>query len=333
MQQSPMPITTASTPDTSEDALYQRILRAVAAQIADGSLKEGARLMESRIATQYGVSRQPARQALLQLQSLGLITPAPANGRGYVIAQGAAQKAVPIAADAPVSMETTTGWQRIYSDVEDTLTRHIPFGSWRVVEATLGQHYGVSRTVARDVLARLNASGLVENQGKGWIAPQLTETRLRDLYAMRALLEPAALQEVGQTAPAEMVDRMIKDLKTAMQTPPDHAGLDQLEADLHFELLSRCQNKLLRKAMRESQSLILAHRFFYKHTADLFPTEPFLQDHLDILESLRRGQIDKAQDILRQHLLTSCDRALLRLGQLHQSAPDPISPYLDRIAP
>lgn len=316
-----------------DETLYNRIVRAIAAEIARGVLAPGERLMESRIAQRFGVSRAPARQALVEMEALGFVAHANAPARGYIVTAKAAERAAVFAVNPPepFSLETTPTWQLIYGDVEEALTKRIAFGSWRLVEVALGQHYGVSRTVAREVLARLQSCGLVVNEGKGWVAPQLTETRVRELYDLRALLEPAALAEVSAQAPKELLDKMIGDLRAAMTTNPAGSNLDALEAELHFELLRRCRNSLLRKAMIESQSLVLAHRFFYKRTAEMFPVEPFLVEHLDILEKLRRGAIGEAREALRCHLIASSDRAVVRIAKVRGSFQDNSLVYLEPI--
>lgn len=220
------------------EPLYMRILRALGAEIAHGTLRPGDRLMENRLAHRFGVSRAPARQALGEMASLGLVAPAAAPARGYVVTADAAARAAPYAQPTSdcFTGETTPSWQRIYGDVENALTRRIAFGSWRLVESALGQHFGVSRTVAREVLARLQSRGLVINEGKRWIAPELTERRVRDLYELRALLEPAALIEVAATAPRAQLDRMCTELRRA-QT---HGTAGRLSTNWKPTCISTC---------------------------------------------------------------------------------------------
>lgn len=287
--------------------------------------------MENRVATRFGVSRAPARKALAKLQALGLIAPPPAPARGFVVAAEARQRAAALAPPKrdPFSPQTAPSWTRIYGEVEDALTQRIAFGSWRLTETGIARQFSVSRTVAREVLARLQARGLVVNEGKGWIAPELSQTRVRELYELRALLEPAALEGVSAELPHDALDRMIGDLQSVADTGADGQMLDRLEADLHVTLLRRCSNSALRKAMTEAQSLLLAHRFFYQHTAELYPVEPFLAEHLLVLDALRDGALRDACAALRQHLLRSSDRAVARIARLRGSFRDRPPGYLE----
>lgn len=318
---------------TVETPLYDRIVRVVGAEIARGRIQPGTRLMESRLASRFGVSRAPARQALAEMAALGLLVHADAPARGYLVVADAVDRSAEFAdgPTEPFNGAVTPTWQLIYGDVEAALTRRVAFGSWRLVEAGLGQHFGVSRTVAREVLARLQSRGLVVNEGKRWIAPEFTATRVRELYGLRAVLEPAALVDVASLAMPDRLDQMLDDLRAAMRTGPEDADLDTLEADLHFEVLGRCRNTLLRKTMVESQSLLLVHRFFYTLTAKMYPVEPFLAEHAQILEALRRGQVTDAADALRLHLLASSDRAVARIDMIRDTYRDDPPDYLDAI--
>ena len=314
-----------------DEPLYTRILNALIAEIGAQVLSSGDRVMENRIATRFGVSRAPARQALAQLEALELVAPAVAPARGFVVVPSASQRALALAVPNvdPFTTETTPTWQRIYGDVEDALTCRIAFGGWRLVETALARHFDVSRTVAREVLARLQTRGLVANEGKGWIAPELSQTRVQELYELRAVLEPAALSDVGAAVPADFLAKMIADLEQAADTSVDGRILDRLEADLHIELLQRCRNSALRKATTEAQSLLLAHKFFYQHTADIYPVEPFLSEHLQVLHRLRSGAVPEACDGLRHHLLRSSDRAVERIAKLRGSFQDTPPAYLE----
>ncbi len=312
-----------------------RIMRALIAEIADGALRPGDRLMESRIAAKFGVSRAPSRQALAELEALGFIIHAEAPARGYAVAIDAAKRAArydgtPV---QPFRSKTTPTWQFIYGEVEDAVTRRLAFGSWRLIETTLAKHYGVSRTVARDVLARLQSSGLVVNEGKGWIAPELSQKRVRDLYELRALIEPAALSDIASDFPASDLDNMLNDLRDAVHGKADGPTLNKLEADLHFDVLRRCRNTALRKAMIEAQSLLLAHKFFYQHTADIYPVEPFLAEHIDVLETLQKGAVSEACTGLRDHLINSSNRAVERIAKIRDQINDTPPDFLEQMGP
>lgn len=302
----------------AEPPLYERLIAILSEEIAAGRLAAGDRLLESRLASRFGVSRAPARQALAALHSRGVLTEAPSSTPGYLVAPSAAERVgaptTPARSDQPLSAVPT--WQRIHGEVEEAVTSRIAFGSWRITETALGRHYGVSRTVAREVLARLESRGLVITEGKRWIAPELSSRRVEELYALRAILEPAALEDAAPSIPSAQLEIARTNLLAARDSVPSGEALDQLESELHIELLGHCPNDMLRKAMVQHQSLLLAHRFFYQWTARLYETEPFLEEHLAIVDALLAGHVATACTSLRDHLLASRARAVERIARV-----------------
>ena len=89
--------------------------------------------------------------------------------------------------------------------------------------------------------------------------------------------------------------------------------LDRLEKQMHVDLLGHCDNRALMQAIALPQSLLIAHRFLYRSTPRLFEAEPFLPEHMEIVDNLEAGRIEMAAQALEQHLLVSRDRAVARV--------------------
>jgi DNA-binding GntR family transcriptional regulator len=142
------------------------------------------------------------QRALAQLERDGLIRRF--SGRGYLVGR-ADSAAAPIRTDLRqlglvVSDELDEALQArgsgewIAADLEQAVSVCLVFGAFRMIEADVAAHYGVSRTVIRDVLGRLQERGLLrKTQSSRWIAGPLTAQALRECYEVRGILEPAAL--------------------------------------------------------------------------------------------------------------------------------------------
>lgn len=320
-----------SDSDAAGGRLHARIADILSAEIAGGVHPPGRHLVETQLAERFGVSRAPVRLALARLSQEGWLEHVPA--RGHTV-----RSDIPVAnapegddADHPRSdreIGARHAWETIYAEVEDAITARIAFGSWQVPETALARTFGVSRTVARDVLARLQGRGLVQMDGGRWVAAGLSPQRVDELYRLRALLEPAALREIGSSLPAGLVETSIRRLEEAAAGHADGATLDGLEQDLHVDLLSCCANGTLLAAVRQPQSLLIAHRFLYRATAELFETEPFIDEHLGILHAFARGDVDAASALLYGHLMDSRLRAVRRLKALRSFDGIEDVPYL-----
>ena len=286
------------------------------------------------MAALFGVSRAPVRQALAELQRMGVIEKA--TGQGYTVCEaGNSISARPLdTADTDLRLVPTSSWERIYGEVESEIAGRIAFGGWRVNEAELARYYHVSRTVARDVMGRLQQRGVVRKDDRSrWYAPALTTEHVGELYEIRWLLEPVALAKAAPNVPPGLLAAMKADLDEAIANARTIGGetLDRLETELHIELLGYSANQTLMQAITLPQSLLIAHRFLYRSTMRLFETEPFLPEHLDIVTRLAAGQVEKAAVALEHHLRVSLDRAMTRVeAVIREFRPDNL-PYLERM--
>ena len=314
--------------------LYERVVEILSDQIRRGEISGETRLTESSVAKQFGVSRAPARRALAELAASGLLRKS--GGRGYHVRPAAGGKAAGSQAVewAGTQLVPALSWEPIYARVEEEIIGRISFASWRVNEAELARHYGVSRTVARDVVARLQQRGLILKDTRSrWFAPELTPEHVGQLYELRALLEPAALERAATKLPPGLLPRLRANLEKALAHPEKTDGptLDALEEELHVSLLSHCGNRALMDAITAPQSLLIAHRFLYRWTPRLFASEPFLPEHLSIVEWLEHNEVQKAAKALERHLRDSRDRALARVEVIRQAFEPESLAWLDRL--
>jgi DNA-binding GntR family transcriptional regulator len=324
----------------SSPRLYQRVLDILTAEIIEGALTAGTPLNETAIAARFGISRAPTRRALAELECRGLVEKSAT--RGYTVggpAVGvprAAAQSVPTGPPEAHRLVSRPSWERIYGEVESEIIARTSFATWRVNEVALARHYGVSRTVIRDVVGRLQQSGVVQKDDRArWFAPALTPEHVGELYELRWLLEPAALARAAPNLPDGLVAEQRADLFAVLGRVLDIDGatLDRLEHDLHVRLLGYCGSRTLMQAIALPQALLIAHRFLYRWTARLFDVEPLIPEHLDVLDRLHAGHVPEAAKALENHLRVSRDRAITRIEVIARGPqPEPTS-YLERLWP
>ncbi|SMO91418.1 GntR family transcriptional regulator [Paracoccus laeviglucosivorans] len=309
--------------------LYQQARDALADEIAQGALPKGAPLTQLGVAERFGISRAPARMALNELTHSGLIE---RIGARYKVA------GTPDVCPAPALPETRltprTSWELLYPEIELAIVARTSLASWRVNEAEMARHHGVSRTVARDVMGRLQQRGIIrKDDSSRWFAPALTATNVDELFELRWLLEPVAMEKAAPNLPPGLLDDMQAALEAAMakDAATDGAVLDRLEQQLHVDLLGHCGNDALMRAISLPQALLVAHHFLYQWTLELFGTEPFLGEHLEIVHRLQAGDVAGAKAALVAHLRISRRRAMLRIEAVQDMIqPEPL-PYLERL--
>jgi DNA-binding GntR family transcriptional regulator len=152
-------------------------------------------------------------------------------------------------------------WEKIWDQVESDLIGCMPFGRYKVIELAMADHYKVSRTVTRDLLARFEARGLVQRIGRSQCyLRQLTPELMSNLYEVRTLLEPTALLRAAPHHQKNQLERMRQDLVDAQRRYPDVsvADLSRYENDLHIVSTEACPNRELLNFLRQSQMMVLA---------------------------------------------------------------------------
>ncbi len=312
--------------------LYQQAAVALTEMIGSGRLAPGDRLSETGVAALLDVSRTPARMALRSLAEDGLLANTP---RGYVVCKASrrAARSQPEALRTPV--QARPSWRSIYRQVEVEIRARIAFGSWRINEVDLARYYGVSRTVARDVLGRLEQCGIVAKNARAhWYAPALTPARVRELYELRALLEPAALAKAAQRVDMSTLCAMLNELDEAAADPVALGGerMESLERSLHLDLLRLCDSQPLFNAVYAPQALLAGYRFFVLWPPNVRNAEPVLAEHRDIVSRLVDADVAGAAAAMRLHLEHSSERASARLTLAARTELSEEISYLQRMA-
>jgi DNA-binding GntR family transcriptional regulator len=304
--------------------LYEVIYRVLRQHIVDGVLPDGLVVGETALARAFQSSRIPAGAALKRLEDEGLVTRF--GGRGLMI--GGDATAPPLRLDLidagltlprtrMLEPKTRNRRAAIYPEIEHIVACCLPYGRFQLNESLLADYYGVSRTVAHEVLTRLDRAGLVtQDVNQRWYAGPLTPELLREHFEVRWLLEPIALEQALphlDQADLRVRHERIRRVQAGTRTP---AGLEQLENDLHVETVLRCSNSQLRDAIRRSQlPLIAMHETFQRHR-DTDEIEIMLGEHLEVFEQLLAGRPALAQQALAGHLQRSVISNLERLTKL-----------------
>ena len=169
----------------------------------------------------------------------------------------------------------------------------------RLNEVHLAATLGVSRTPLREALMRLSSEGFVTSvPRRGFFVTPLGIDEFQQLYAMRAVLDPAALEAAGLPSAAQM--KGLKELNIALAGSSDPAETINLDDRWHLLLLEHCPNtimiELIQQFMRRTRRYELAYMREAKHVGVV------IEDHERILAAAERGDLRGACDALRGNM-------------------------------
>lgn len=298
--------------------------------IRSGAIRPGERLVELQLARVFGVSRSPVRRALTQLEIDGLITSR--GRRGYLVNGDVRLAPVSSSLIDDVNIDQSRHWERIYASVEQDVLTQMLYRSVKINELRLAEHFEVSRTVTRDVLARMHGLGLISKSRSGaWIANRVTSDRIRHLYELRELLEPRALMLVAPTLDPRTIEQAQMRIRDLLQDATvDGASFDRIERDLHIDIIGACPNREIVMVLERTHVLFAPTRHLFDPVLGipLSQIQDALLEHLNILEHLASSNSKAAADRLAAHLSGAVDRWLGRLDHAGPSSVTPMPVYL-----
>ena len=300
---------------------YELVAAALRSNIVSGRLEAGLVLLEGPIASLMKTSRAPVQGALRILEEEKLIRRF--GGRGYLVGRSGTSVApvrrdigklgLRIPNEINAALQNRGLWEVVYEEVESAVTACLIFGEFRIIESELGDYYGVSRTVVRDVLGRLHERGIIaKTSSSHWIVSALTAESVRERFQVRRLLEPEALRLAGDRIDLEKIAQLLERERTRNPAKQGAADWMQLERDLMEFCIFRAPNQHLVELIRHNQMpLAAASRALTK--LGLPEDEIAASEYLMLFELIAARAIDAAAIYLRNHLTALAEKNLARL--------------------
>lgn len=171
-----------------------------------------------------------------------------------------------------------------------------------LTQSELAELYGVSRIPVRDALQRLKSEGWLSEHGKRGVAvPQFDPLEVEDLYLMRMRLEPLLLELAAPHLSREILGRA-EDILRRMEreSPPSAAEIGALNREFHM-CLYRAAGRPTLFAMVEQLNR-QCERYIGYQSRSLDYQARSQREHYEILAALRKGDSQKAADILGEHI-------------------------------
>ncbi|CAH1661140.1 GntR family transcriptional regulator [Chelatococcus asaccharovorans] len=201
-----------------------------------------------------------------------------------------------------------TAYRRIRADI--IFGRLAPGQKLRL--ELLREAYGASVSTLRELLNRLASEGLIEAEGqKGFAVMPVSATNLREIAAMRLLLEGHALAQSFAAGDMEWEGRVVAaHHKLALMERRMLAG-DRTETELwkrydwefHHALISACGSQVL----HETHAAIYDKYLRYQMVAVVFRGEIAAEEHKLLLDYAMARDTERATAILATHVNACVD--------------------------
>lgn len=185
---------------------------------------------------------------------------------------------------------------------EAILTGELESGT-PLIEKSLAEQFGVSKTPIREALHHLSHIGLVDMEtAKGATVHTLSPDEIKDIWQMRVYLEPLALElSIPHLTAEELeeLDEILADAKQAI-TDGDLKELSLQNTTFHELLYSKADNHLL---VRWLDSLSDRRRLVSMHIWNISNhSEGEWDEHRAILDAVQKRDIQQASQRLKEHI-------------------------------
>jgi len=169
----------------------------------------------------------------------------------------------------------------------------------------LSREFNVSATPIREALKRLVERGLVRyRKDTGyWVVP-LTDKDVQDIFVLRKVLETFALNESIHSIWLWEIEGLLKDSRQLLAGDVSESELrkifDEMDELLHYRLIvGRCKNEFLKTFYTIMNDYIAIVRHLNERIMAA------VEEHIEILEALKRGDLEAAKVSLARHLDSS----------------------------
>ncbi len=205
----------------------------------------------------------------------------------------------------------------VFNTLRDAILHGELLPGERLMEITLANRLGVSRTPVREAIRKLELEGLVIMvPRKGAQVAQITEKDLNDVLEVRLGLEELAMQfacERIDEAQQEQIRKAALEFEKLMESD-DITALAQADVKFHELIYEATRNRRLIQIINNLREQMYRYRIEY--LKDSTARRTLVKEHREIYEALKARDYRKANDCMRDHIENQ-QKAIIK--SLHQS--------------
>ena len=209
------------------------------------------------------------------------------------------------------SVENLTLWQRVYDQLRVGILEGELEPGTELAEVALSEQLGVSRGPIREAISRLAAEGLVSvRPRRGAVVRSLSKEEFLELYQVREALERMAVQLAVPRLTETQLNELaaLNEVMNASAAHDDIGGFFAANVAFHTRLLEASGNGTLQEVYR--QLLGQLGRYRLRSLTLRGNLQRSVSEHAAILRAAKRGDADRAAQLMAEHIRVPQRRAL-----------------------
>ncbi len=200
-------------------------------------------------------------------------------------------------------MTTKSHLERVIERLEEDIVFGQRRPRERLIEDDLVAQFGTKKHIVRQALVELERMGLIERKrNKGAVVRDYTPDEVRQIFAVRKLLEAEAARQIPLPASDELIEKLsaIHETHSAAVDSGDIAYAFRANIRFHQTLFGACGNPYLVEAINLFAFKSHAVRFYSLVRPEYLQNAR--QDHAAMIEALRKGERKKLVTLCTEHL-------------------------------
>jgi DNA-binding GntR family transcriptional regulator len=202
---------------------------------------------------------------------------------------------------------------RISQEIEEAILSGQFKPRERLIEMDLISRFGVSRTVIREALKRLEAKGLIRTTPyRGAVVADLTVEEIEEIYFVRTELEKIAARLVLKNITQEEI-QILKKLAKEVERHLRNKTHQMIEVDSEFHrmIFKACRNAYLHEMidfLRTKAHIVRFNAWSLPHRI-----EQSILEHRDMIEAIENRNLAQFEKLNIKHLTFSKDSYMSQL--------------------
>jgi DNA-binding GntR family transcriptional regulator len=183
----------------------------------------------------------------------------------------------------------------------------------RLIEMDLISRFGVSRTVIREALKRLEAKGLVRaTPYRGVVVADLTVEEIEEIYFVRAELERIAARLVLKNITQEEIQKLKKLAKEVERHLREKTHqMIEVDSEFHRMIFRACHNNYLYEMIDYLRTKAHIVRFNAWSLPDRI--EQSILEHREMIKAIENRNLSQFEKLIVKHLVFSKDSYMSQL--------------------
>jgi DNA-binding GntR family transcriptional regulator len=206
--------------------------------------------------------------------------------------------------------------EEVYESLKKSILHGKLKGGQRLIEETLADQIGISRTPVREAFHKLERDDLVTKLPKGGFAVrEFTKEDVDEIFGIRSALESYAAYLATLHISSEKISQLEKKVKESEDAlaKGDDEKLVQLNTEFHDLIYKSSKSKKLTEMINNFRD------YFYRYRSLLLRTEKgtnySIDDHRRMLEAMRKKNPRLVERLVRIHLVRGKDIILKEVSE------------------